>query len=233
MSKHFVIIASLLSVVPEVFADGIKIDKVYNPYVQPSEREIEIRSNFFEFDDSRDISFHRLGLGYGVTPKWFVELYAIGEQADNASLSLEAVELEAKWQLGEQGEYNADWGILFELEDQHHEDAFEFASKLLTAKDFNRWTLQTNFGIVYEWGADVDNELETTFAAQLRYRQRPTFEPGLEIYIGQDTQGIGPVLQGAIRASGRKSVHWEAGIIAGLKEDTPDYTLRLLLEFEY
>ena len=216
-----------------VFADGIKIDKVYDPYVQLSEREIEMRSNFYHFEDGPNFGSHKLGIGYGFAPSWFAEVYAVGVKAYNESLTLEAVELETKWQMTEQGEYGADWGALFELEDKRHTDSFELASTLITAKDFGRWTAVSNVGLAFEWGESINNEFETTFAGQLRYRLQASFEPGFEIYLGQNTRGVGPVFQGQMRSSGRKSLQWEAGVIVGMVDATPDYTFRLQLEFEF
>lgn len=216
-----------------VRADGIKIDKVYDPYVQPSERELEYRSNYFQWDEQADFSTHFIGFGYGVSDRWFAEVYAVGERLDGDSVALEAVELEAKWQITEQGEYGSDWGVLFELEDEHSADAFEFSTKLLAVKDIGRWTATTNLGFIYEWGGDIKEEVETTFAAQMRYRLHAKFEPGIEFYSGQNTRGLGPFVRGGLRLSGRKSLSWEGGIIFGLSDTTPDQTVRLVLEFEF
>ena len=68
---------------------------------------------------------------------------------------------------------------------------------------------------------------------QTRYRGNAAFEPGVEIYAGQDSRGIGPVLQGSIITGSRKSLHWEAGGIFGLGKSSPDNTWRFLLEYEF
>lgn len=214
-------------------ADGVAIDKVYDPYVQFTERELEYRSSLYNFDDRTDTALHRLGFGYGFTPRLFGEVYLIGEKTDGESFELEGVELEAKWQLTEQGEYPADWGLLFELEDEHGADASEFSTKLLTARSFGRWTGIANFGVTYEWGRSINDEVETTFAGQMRYRQQPEFEPGVELYLGQDTRGLGPAGQGVLNFSGRKKLRWETAAIIGLDSVTPDYTVRFLLEYEF
>ena len=233
MRTRLLILVFVLGFAHVTFGDGIKIDKVYDPYVQLSERELEMRSNFYHFEDGPNYGFHKFGFGYGFAPRWFAEVYAIGEKAYRESLTLKAVELEAKWQLTEQGEYAADWGVLFELEDKRHNDSFEFATTLLSARDFGRWTGVANLGLAYEWGDSINNEFETTFAGQFRYRLQASFEPGFGVYLGQNTQGVGPVLQGVMRSGGRKSLHWEAGVIAGLTDATPDYTFRLQLELEF
>jgi len=90
-----------------------------------------------------------------------------------------------------------------------------------------------NIGLLYVWGADIDNELETSLALQVRYRSSPRFEPALELYMGQDTKGLGPVIMGKERLGIMKALRWEPGVILGLDNETADYTLRAGLEYEF
>jgi hypothetical protein len=63
-----------------VCADGFSIEKVYHPYVQPLEREIEVRSVFINDDDPLidGLQGHRLGFGKSFTDRLFAEFYFIG-----------------------------------------------------------------------------------------------------------------------------------------------------------
>ncbi|MGH8120412.1 MAG: hypothetical protein ACRESK_07340, partial [Gammaproteobacteria bacterium] len=79
------------------------IDKVYDPYVDQGELEIEARG-IHKFDDVDEHKV-RLGVGYGVTSFWFIEGYAIFEQKTGESGDLADIELENKFQLTEQGQY--------------------------------------------------------------------------------------------------------------------------------
>lgn len=51
--------------------------------------------------------------------------------------------------------------------------------------------------------------------------------------MGQDYKGIGPVAIGNLNFGSRKNFNWEAGIIFGTDNDSPDHTFRLLLELEF
>jgi len=219
----------------EATADGTVIDKVYHPYVQPLEREFEFRSSIEHdnADNASEAGIYRLGYGQSLNDSWFAEGYLIGQQSHDNALRLQAFELEALWQLTEQGEYWADWGALFELDKQRSSNSMEISSALLVEKEVGRWTSTANLYALYEFGDDIDNELETALAAQLRYRYREFFEPALELYKGQYTFGLGPVVTGTIRLSGRHKLYWEAGDIFGLDSDTADQTFRLLLEYEF
>lgn len=219
----------------QALADGGAVDKVYHPYVYQLEREIELRGVVQNDNDPmRDgTQTWRLGIGQSWTDRWYTEFYVIGEKVEGHDLSVRAWELEAKWQLTEQGEYWADWGLLFEFEADHDRDAWEASTAALVAKEWGRWTGMANLALIYEWGDDVTSEWETRAAAQLRYRWKPGLEPAVELYSGEDTKGLGPVFMGNVRAGGRRQLHWEIGVIFGLDSDSTDQTYRALVEFEF
>jgi len=110
-------------------ADGNPVDKVYAPYVQPLEREIEWRMT-----DSDGQQFQRLGVGKSLTDRLFIEGYLIGEDNQNNDFRLQAYEIEALWQLTEQGEYGIDWGLITELERQRDDNNWEAAAGLIAKK---------------------------------------------------------------------------------------------------
>lgn len=224
------LIGSLL--VADAVADGLAIDKVYHPYVQPLEREIEFRWLRFDTEDSGKNDIYRLGYGQSLSDDWFAEIYIIGGN-EKDDLSADAYELEVKWQLTEQGEFSADWGLLFELEREADRPNWEFATSVLAAKEWGRTVGTANLGLSFESGSEIEDEVESFAAFQLRYRYARALEPAVELYSGQNTLGAGPVLLGEQRFGGGKKLHWEFGAIFGLSNETPDTTLRALAEFEF
>ena len=217
-----------LSVFPSVvLADGFSVDKVYHPYVQPLEREIEWR-----MVSGNGVQLHRLGVGQSLSDNLFVEGYLIGKD-EGRHFALDAVEVEAKWQLTEQGEYSIDWGLLFELERVQHDDTWEVSAGLLMEKEWGKWVAAANFNLEYEWGNEIKNELESSLAVQTRYRYSRSVEPAIEFYSSESGQAIGPVVMGDVRLGNAKKIHWEIGSIFGLCYKGPDNSWRLLLEYEY
>lgn len=217
-------------------ADGSAIDKVYHPYVEQLEWELEWRATHARSDPDTGkdrLQTHRLGLGRAVSEYLFVEAYLIGERSATESFDLEAYEAELLWQLTEQGEYALDWGLLFELEKEHREDSWEAASVLLLEREFGRFSGTANFGVIYEWGEGIRDEWESSFALQLRHRSSPRLEPAVELYAGEDSLGAGPTFLGRERLGSMRALKWEAGVIFGLDGATPDYTLRAVLEYEF
>jgi hypothetical protein len=216
-------------------ADGGIIDRVYHPYVQPLEHEVELRGSLEQGGNPRlrNRQTWRLGYGMAFSDNWFGELYVIGERDDVNSFHASEYEAEALWQLTEQGEYAADWGLLFEFATLDSADYMELATTLLAETEWRRWTGTANLTAAYEFGDDIDNEFETGLALQARYRYSMALEPALEIYSGEDILGAGPVLMGNIRTGPGRQLHWEGGLILGLKDATADRTWRLLLEYEF
>jgi hypothetical protein len=214
-------------------ADGIVINKIYDPYVQPLENELEWRMVDQNDDQLPDVQKHYLGFGRSLSDRWAFELYAIAEKGSGESLSFETYEFELKRQLTEQGEYAFDWGVLFELEREVEENAWEFSTSLLSSRDFGRFTATANLGFIYEWGGGIENEFETALHVQTRYRFKEAFEPAIELHMGQDTIAIGPAVTGLIRPSQGKKLRWELGVFAGVDDDSPDQTIKANIEFEF
>lgn len=215
-------------VLPTVaIADNLTIDKVYHPYVQAMEKEVEWRMVAADGDH-----LQRLGIGRALSDRIFVEGYLIAAE-EGDTFRLQGYELETRLQLTEQGEYAIDWGLLLELEKAHKEDEYELATALLMEKQWGRWVGAANLWLEYEWGDAVKDEFETATALQARYRYSPKFEPAVEFYAGENTRALGPVAMGDIRFAAGKKLHWETGVLLGLSEKTPDATLRVLAEYEF
>lgn len=216
-------------------ADGTIIDKVYHPYVQLLEKEIEYRA-LYEKDSDHDVDGrlrHRLGYGQALSDQFFAELYVTGADEPGGSLDIASYEAELKWQLTEQGEYDNDWGMLFELEKENNDSIWEASTTLIILHEWPDWIATANISAIYEWGNDIDNEWETAFAGQLRYRNNERLEPGVEIYQSQDTQGLGPVVTGLWRLGDGNKLNWEFGAILGANDDTADVSWKFNLEYEF
>ncbi len=217
-------------------ADGSLIDKIYHPYVQPQEKEFEIRGGIQSNDENNPndgFDTYRFAYGQSLNDRWFAELYLIAQNVPNDNLDLESAELELLWQMTEQGEYAADWGMLFEIERSLDHDISEISTALLTEKQWGKWVGTANMYLIYEWGSDIKSEFETGLVLQTRYRYSRSLEPAVELYMGENSKGIGPVFLGNIKLGNRKQLRWETGIIAGLSDDTPDTTFKFLIELEF
>jgi|AZII01.1.fsa_nt_gi hypothetical protein len=215
-----------------VLADGSVVSKIYHPYVQPLEKEIEFRLNYENDDDFSDRQQYKLAYGQSLSDTWFSEIYLIASKNGGDAFEIQAYEAELKWQMTEQGEYSADWGVLFELEKKEGGE-WEASSVLLVEREWGRFVGTANLAAIYEWGDGVEDELESKLALQMRYRQSPRFEPAIELFAGEDYKGIGPLIMGREVLGPAKRLRWELGAIFAINNDSPDLTIKTSLEYEF
>lgn len=231
--KHVLLIFIVfMAVCTSAQADNFTVDKVYQPYVLPFEREFEWRLTSRQ-NDNGNVLMQRFSFGHALSEFVILEAYIVGARDENENFGVEGYELELRWMITEQGRYWADWGTLFELEKQHNTNDWEVKAGLLTEKEFGQFSLTTNVTLVYEWGETVANEWESEFKAKFRYRWLPEVQPGVEVYVAEDFIGVGPAFMGIKRFDRQKQLKWELGFIAGLNGDNKDHTLRMSLEYEF
>lgn len=216
-------------------ADGRVVDKVYHPYVQALERSVEYRYFYQRQADHPDNNTmgQKLGYGFSVAERAALEIYLIADRVSPEDYKLSGYELELRWMLTEQGQYSADWGLLFELERQNNQDNFEFTTGLLMEKEFGPTSLTLNALAVYEWGKTIETEWEGEFRAQYRYRLLPALQPAIELYVGENYKGAGPSLMGVHKFDKQKQLKWELAVIMAIDNNTVDRTLRFALEYEF
>ncbi len=219
--------------------------KVYSPLVEKGELEIEYRGSY-AFDDraSKDgKQKHKLGVGYGVLERWFLEVYGAWENhpgSSDESTTYEATELENKFQLSEQGEYWLDFGFLVENEFAA-EDEGQDELKLvpLFQKDWDQWTHKANPFVEYKYDGEAEEEWEAGVSWSTSYRVHPSFEPGLELHwnygdlseskpFDEQAFQLGPVVYGTLGP-----VKYDIGYLFGISEDSPDGELKWIVEFEH
>ena len=132
------VIFFVLLCLPSLYAqaDGIVVDKVYHPYVDALEKEMEYRTVIQDEQEGllTPAEIHQFAIGTSVGDKLFAEFYAIGTKNRQGNFHLGAWEAELKWQLTEQGEYFADWGLLFEYENDKMEKSLALALPNLNHK---------------------------------------------------------------------------------------------------
>ena len=217
---------------------------VYSPLVEEGELAIELRGHYdIDGNDALDGGQqYKLEFEWSPTARWRAELLAEFEQEPGGNLETTEIAWENVFQLTEQGQYWADFGLLAEyahsLEDDGH-DALELG--LLAQKDVGRHEARVNLIFERELTGGADTEME--YAWQYRYRLGERFEPGIEMYGGlgdwghmgsfdDHEQQLGPACFGKLRtASG--AWKYEAAVLFGLNDQAPDTTLRFLLEYEF
>ena len=214
------------------YADGLVVDKVYHPYVLANEQEVEWRLMSSQTDTYNRLG-QRFGYGRSLSDTFALDVFLIGHRDDDLNFGLTAYEVEGRWMLTEQGQYWADWGMLFEVEKKYRTNDWEVTTGLIAEKEFGKSSLTVNFFIVQEWGDNIPSEMETEFRLKYRYRFIPEVQPAIEIYSGEDFFGLGPAFMGIHRFEGQKQLKWELGFISEVSHSGKDHTLRFALEYEF
>jgi high-affinity iron transporter len=217
---------------------------VYSPLVEQGELAIEARGHYdFDGDAARDGSQqYAFEFEWAPTARWRTELVVEAEKLPGDSLEATEIASENVFQLTEQGQYWADVGVLAEYVHSLGTDGHEALELgLLVQKDVGRHEGRLNLLFEREFTGGADTEVG--YAWQYRYRLAEHFEPGLEMYGGlgnaddlgalnDHEQQIGPAFFGKLRTT-TGALKYEAGLLFGLNDQTPDATLRFLLEYEF
>ncbi len=210
-----------------------EVDKLYHPYVEYNTYEFEARIiSQLDNELASDFSIYRFGFGKDISENLFLELYLIGAKDSQSRVELEAYEIEALYQLSEQGEYWADLGLLMEIEKEKESNEWEGNIGIIIEKEFGRWSGTFNFQNQYVFEDDVKHEWKLNSALQFRYRMQATFEPGFEIYSSSGSLAFGPVILGQVRLSNSK-INWELGLMKETRGNAHSSVLRALFEYEF
>jgi len=217
--------------------------KVYTPYVEKGEVELEYRGRY-EIDDDSNVDgkwVQKVAAGYGATEYWFTEIYLEFEKSgkSGSEAELAGIEWENKFMLTQPGEYWADVGVLTEIVYNTSGGADKGEVKFLLAKDVGKFSHATNLILEREFGEDAGNDTEAGFAWRSKYRYSKKFEPGVELHssFGSISDGgsyseqkhiAGPVAYGKIGPVG-----YDVGVLFGISDAAPDATLKAILEYEW
>jgi high-affinity iron transporter len=217
---------------------------VYSPLVEDGEKAIELRGHY-DFDGSKTLDggqAYKAEFEWSPVSRWLTELLVKYEREPGESLKATEVASENIFQLTEQGEHWADFGVLAEFAyslERGGSNALELA--LLAQKDFGRNEARVN--LVFEQPLENGADLEMSYRWQYRYRLDEGFEPGLEMYGGlgdwgnagafnDHEQQLGPAMYGRFHTR-EGAFKYELGLLFGLTDVTPDTTVRFLLEYEF
>lgn len=212
---------------------------VTSPYVSAHEVEIEYKGQY-DIDEDNDVDGtweQKVAVGYGVTDNFYVESGVEFEDEPHSDAEAKALEVEAKYQLTEKGQYFVDAGVLAEYKYSLNSGVDVLEAKALLAKEIGNFENYANLIIEKEVGEGSSDRYEHGLALSSIYMYSPDFDFGLEYYasFGDSTEDyddqkhrVGPVLYGEAGGIG-----YEVGALFGISEAAPDATLKLNLEYEF
>ena len=254
-AKSVVAVLLFVSVLAGPASTALAFNKIYSPIVERGELEFEMQGAV-DFDRRSDVDGtqqQKYALGYGVTDRWFTEVYGeiekqaegegdpdAGTEAEEHKFEYTATEWENRFQLFEQGEHWLDAGLYFAYEwsnEQNHADLIE--AKLLLEKQFGRFVHDLNLTLEKEVGGGPKEQLAGGLGWGTRYRLEPYLEPGFEYHaefgefkakkdFDQQSHLIGPTLCGRLGTN----MKYNIGYLFGISDAAPQRQLKWIVEFE-
>ncbi len=220
-------------------------DYVTMPTVEQGEREIDFKWGTQKNRDGTSEAATSMGLGYGVNAWWFSELYVQYKRPPGQTNSFDAWEWENRFQLTETGKYPLDLGFILELErPKDRTEGYELTYGPLLQSEWGNAQGNLNLLIVHHVRASEDFNTELHYQGQLKYRQSPQFEWGIQAFgsMGQwnhwaarteQEHKWGPAVFGKIRIGTHEAIKWNAAFLHGTSNATPTSTLRFQAEYEF
>lgn len=235
--------AAIVIAVCAIAAPAHALD-VDSPYVEKGIMEVEMK-NRVDFDSrSSEDRFrqHEVGVGYGVTNWWGIEIGGEWERNPGSGYQFTATEIENVFQLTDPGEYWLDAGLEAKYEISHESGGADKVELFaLLAKQTNQFTHVANIGIEQEVAESSRNRNPELAAKWMtRYNWKPMINPGIEYYgeygemsdpsdYDDQKHRLGPVLYGKL-GHGFK---YELGWLFGLSKATEDHAVKFNIEYEF
>ena len=218
---------------------------VYTPNVVQGEREIDFKFGSRKMSNPEaSKAAASIGLGYGVTERWFTEVYLKYNRVTGTT-EFDAIEWENKFQLTETGKYPVDLGFLIEIErPQAREEGYEVKFGPLLQTEFGKTQLNANLLFMRNYRADFSNRLQANYQLQAKYRLRQGLELGLQAFgeVGEfnswsprseQSHRAGPAIFGKIPLGNRTAIKYNTAYLIGSTESIQGKTLRMQVEYEF
>ena len=238
-------LACLLLVALPAMASAGPADYVYTPSIEYGERELDFKIGNQRGGGQERLTASSLGLGFGVTERWFTEVYAKWEKPGGDSTRYDAFEWENRFLLTEANRYPVDVGFVVEIErPRDRSEGTEFRLGPLFQTDYDRWRF--NFNVLFERSVNAEERSRTElgYQFQARYFSQGNTDFGVQAFgeLGpvshwdatrDQTHRVGPAIFGKFALGGRNVIQYNAAVLFGLTSGAPDRTLRAQVEYEF
>ena len=220
-------------------------DYVFTPQVMKGEREIDFKMGTAKSDGRSSDSAASVGFGYGVSERWFTEIYAKYKRGSGEGTHYDAVEWENKFQLTETGRYPVDLGLVLEIErPKEHDEGWEVKWGPLFQSQVGRTQLNTNILFERSFDSAERSETEMLYQWQAKYLWISKLDFGLQGFgevgkwndwdpASRQSHRMGPAIFGKYLLGGRKEIEYNAAWLFGVSNAAPDNNFRLQVEYEF
>jgi hypothetical protein len=216
---------------------------VTSPTVEKGKLGLEWKGGYdIDDDDAVDGGWQqKTNINYGVTSFWATEAEANFRKtgASNADTETTSIAWKNKFQFLKQDENWLDGGVRVTTDFSTRGRADNLEVKLLLGKDVGKFRHTTNLIVEREFGEDSTDDKGVGFSWNSRYRWKPEFEPGIEIYsdfgplndgssFDEESHQIGPVAYGKIG-----SFKYDVGYLFGVSDAAQDGQIKAILKYDW
>ena len=245
MNRSYVLVVLLASLMQAPPLRAAPSDYVFLPSVSYGERELDFKAGSARNPDEPRQSAGSLGFGYGVTQRWFTEIYGKYDRLQGEGLRFDAWEWENKFQVTEAGEYPVDIGFIVELErPQDRSEGYEMRVGPLLQTEFARLQLNLNLLVERHFQAGSQPDTEFGYQWQAKYRWQPRLEYGLQGFgevakwnrwgsADTQTHRLGPAVFGKFAMGDRQAIRYNAAWLFGVSAGAPGHIFRIQVEYEF
>lgn len=246
--RRYLLTTALLLALYTVNANAASTVK--SPNVTKGEAEVEIQSSVTNDDEkSKDGEYEmKIGMGYGFTDHWFMEIESEWKHAPEDRIRHETVAIENRFQILPQGEYMLDLGLYTEYEiGTRKGSSDQITLGPIFRTDIGKFRITANPFISTEIGANSKDAPSFEYGMQALYRLHDAFTPGLELFgktgeliaskrLPDQEHQIGPYFEGSTPANSiglPGEFGYEFGALFGLTRGTVDETYKIKLEYQF
>jgi hypothetical protein len=240
--RYRAVIALVIAAYP-LFALAGPSDYVYVPNVTYGEREIDFKMGTWRNDGRQSAA--SVGFGYGVTQRWFTEVYRKYERSDDEGTHFDAWEWENKFQLTETGQYPLDVGFIVEIEKPANtQEGYELRFGPLVQAEIGKIQLNANLIVEQHYRSDTSQRAQLSYQYQAKYRWQPQFEFGLQGFgdagspnhwdeVNSTSNRVGPAVFGKVNLGIRRAIRYNAAWLMGTSGNAPQNNVRAQVEYEF
>ena len=198
---------------------------VVSAYDNEGVRSVDFRYWTVKFKDSPATLWPEIGLGYGVTSRWYTELFASYIGTLDTAVELSTLNWQNEFLLT-QGEYPFDLAVHASLiKNREAADGYALEYGPVLQTDVGRTQLNANVFFERSYNSSYASGTQAKYQWQIKYRWRPVLQFGLQGFgeLGEwdhwaphDRQShrAGPAAFGNVRV-GEQSISYQAAYLLG------------------
>jgi len=196
-------------------------------YDVEGQASVDVKYWSARYSDKR-VSAPDIGIGYGVTSRWYTELYGTWVKVGNGPSKFEEIAWQNDFMLT-QGQFDFDLALHTKIErPQERDEGYALEWGPVVKTDIGRIQINANLFFQRDYRVTIpgsDNHTELAYQLQLKHRWKSWFQPGLQAFgeVGkwndwlphdQQSHRAGPAIFGS-RPIGKQELKYEAAYLLG------------------